>query len=464
VGNQVATFFLLTAVFFVIWLGIRSYAQRKAREAAGPGPLAAVPLPSSTIAPPLFVAPPEPPPPSEDRSGVLRESRRQAVLLRRHFPPRAATLSHFGGVPTVPLGFTWPFVVLPDGGDRAWTFVLQVDCAAIPADGRLDLMPDSGQLYVFLDLDWGNHWVWSVRYENGDPDSFVPARVPAGLPRAYSTRATWGWPQRDEDWPRLLPSWSLQPVLVSGDDGDDGDEDEGREFWPGPIDLGPALADVDGAVVPTRYYENVYDDDGVLVRPYATFPHDWQAVRIATGLLLARHLRPAGGIPHGEADAASFADAVRRWSDRAAREQPWDRLTEDDSDAVWQLFLDFQSVTLYSLSDAVNESLDATLAGNPDAATWLPAEALALVRIRHALASTGPRGLHASVHQMMLGPPSYVQGDAEERIGEWLLLLELSSDPPIGHHFGEGVLQLWIRPDDLAARRFDLVELTASAY
>jgi uncharacterized protein YwqG len=45
-----------------------------------------------------------------------------------------------------------------------------------------------------------------------------------------------------------------------------------------------------------------------------------------------------------------------------------------------------------------------------------------------------------------------------------LLLLELSSDPSIGHHFGEGVLQFWIRPDDLAARRFDLVELTASAY
>ena len=32
------------------------------------------------------------------------------------------------------------------------------------------------------------------------------------------------------------------------------------------------------------------------------------------------------------------------------------------------------------------------------------------------------------------------------------------------HHFGEGVHQFWIRPDDLAARRFDLVELTASAY
>jgi hypothetical protein len=460
VGSQVATFFLLTAVFFVIWLGIRSYAQRKAREVGDPGAAASVPLPSTPTTTPLLVAPPVPPPPSEDRSGVLRESRRQAVLLRRHFPPRAGSLSHFGGVPTVPLGFTWPFVVQPDGRDRALTFVLQVDCAAIPEDGRLGLMPDRGQLYVFLDLDWGNHWVWSVRYETGDPDSFVPARVPTGLPKAYSERAAWSWAQHDDDWPSLLPSWSLQPVLVTGEEAE-GDE---REFWPGPIDLGRALTDVDGAVVPTRYYENQYDD-GVLVRPYATFPHDWQAVRIATGLLRARHLRPVGGaVTHTEEEAASFADAVRRWSDRAAQEEPWDRLSEDDSDAVWQLFLDHQSVTLYSLSDAVNESLDATLAGNPDAATWLPAEALALVRIRHALASTGPRGLHASVHQMMLGPPSYVQGDAEERIGEWVLLLELSSDPPIGHHFGEGVLQFWIRPDDLAARRFDLVELTASAY
>ena len=95
-GSQVATFFLLTAVFFVIWLGIRSYAQRKAREVGGPGPAASVPLPFSPTTTPVFVAPPEPPPPSEDRSGVLRESRRQAVLLRRHFPPRAGGLSHFG--------------------------------------------------------------------------------------------------------------------------------------------------------------------------------------------------------------------------------------------------------------------------------------------------------------------------------------------------------------------------------
>ena len=314
-GSQVATVFLLTAVFFMIWLGIRSYAQRRVREVGEPGPQASVALSASPITTALLVAPPEPRPPTEDRAAVLRQSRRQALLLRRHVPPRADSLSHFGGVPTVPLGFTWPFVVLPDGRDRALSFVLQVDCSDIPEDGRLGLMPDHGQLYVFLDLDWGTHWVWSVRYEKGDPETFVPARVPDGLPRAYPSQAVWRGPRRDDDWPSLLPSWSFEPVLVPGAETEEGGDED-------------------------RY------DDGVLVRPDATFPQE----------------------------------------------------------------------------------------------------------------------LHASVHQMMLCPPSYVQGDAEARIGEWLLLLELSSDPPVGHHFGEGVLQFWIRPDDLAARRFDLVELTASAH
>lgn len=463
-SGEILTFLLLTAVFFAIWLGIRSYAQRQARAVGEPGPPPPTPTtPVPTPAPLADVAPIGPGPPSKDHSAALRDSRRQAVLLRRHFPPRAGRLSHFGGVPIVPVGFTWPFVMLPDGRDRALTFILQVDCAAIPEEGLLGLMPDRGQLYVFLDLDWDNHSVWSVRYEDGDPDSFVPARLPAGLPRAYAERATWGWPQRDADWPHLLPAWSLQPVLVTGDD--TGGESDERPFWPGTINIDRALTEIEGAGVPARYYENRYDDDGNLVRPYATYPHDWQAVRIAMGLLQARHLRPDSGTDSlSEEERAAFADTVRRWSDRAAQEEPWGRLSEGDSDTVWRVFLDFQSTTLYSLSDAVHDSLDATLAGNPDAATWLPAEAMALTRMRHALGSTGPRGLHTSVHQVMLGPPSYVQGDAEERIDSWLLLLELSSDQSIGHHFGEGVYQFWIRPDDLAARRFDLVELTATAY
>jgi uncharacterized protein YwqG len=64
----------------------------------------------------------------------------------------------------------------------------------------------------------------------------------------------------------------------------------------------------------------------------------------------------------------------------------------------------------------------------------------------------------------MFGPPSYVQGDIEPYVQDWLLLLELSSRKPVGHEFGEGVLQFMIRPADLKERRFDRVKLVASAY
>ncbi|MFN2428265.1 MAG: DUF1963 domain-containing protein [Candidatus Binatia bacterium] len=57
-----------------------------------------------------------------------------------------------------------------------------------------------------------------------------------------------------------------------------------------------------------------------------------------------------------------------------------------------------------------------------------------------------------------LGRPRVGDGDAAERAREWLMLLELSAASAIGHHFAEGVLRFYIRPEDLAARRFDRVE------
>ena len=425
----------------------------------------------------LMLTPPPPPPPRPDDTQKLRASRDQAILLRREFPPRPGSLSHWGGVPLAPRGFTWPFFVTADGRDRALHLVLQLDCAAIPEQGRLGLMPDHGLLYVFLDLDWGNHWKWSVRYEPGDPREFVPARVPDSLPRAYAHRDYWGWPRRDEDWPRLMPYWSIDPVLLTGGDLAPADEDdeEARSFWPGTIPLVRRLESVDGGIVPTRYYQNAYDADGALVRPYANFPHDWQAVRIAMGHAarqadrghLDRYVKRGDMLEVEAADRlSSMREAIASWSARASAAEPFAPLTPAETDAVWQFFLDHQAVALFGLSEAVNDSVDATLSGNPEAASVLPPEALDLVRGHHALANRGDDGrLHVYDNTgRMLCPPSFVQGDAAERLGEWLLLLELAETRPLGHHFAEGVYQFWIRPADLAARRFDLVELTASAY
>ncbi|HMV70318.1 MAG TPA: DUF1963 domain-containing protein, partial [Myxococcota bacterium] len=83
---------------------------------------------------------------------------------------------------------------------------------------------------------------------------------------------------------------------------------------------------------------------------------------------------------------------------------------------------------------------------------------------RHALATRGEGGLFLRDPDRMLGPPSYVQGQLDEIAVDEVLLLELLSNDAVGHRFGEGVYQFTIRPDDLAARRFDRARLTTSAY
>jgi len=74
------------------------------------------------------------------------------------------------------------------------------------------------------------------------------------------------------------------------------------------------------------------------------------------------------------------------------------------------------------------------------------------------------REVFAPTPNRMFGPPSYVQGYVEEYLEEWILLLELVSQDSIGFRLGDGVIQFMIRPRDLAAGRFDQVEVIASGY
>jgi hypothetical protein len=116
------------------------------------------------------------------------------------------------------------------------------------------------------------------------------------------------------------------------------------------------------------------------------------------------------------------------------------------------------------IESAATLSIEAALAGSAEAAGRLPKEAIARVHSRHALATRTGSDIFAVTPDRMLAPPSFVQGDQEETAGTHLLLLELSSNEGLGHHFGEGVYQFWILPADLRARRFDRVMLTTTAY
>lgn len=420
------------------------------------------------VAPPTGVSRVDPVPAS------LR-AQQDAIVFHQHFPPRDDALSYWGGVPLVPAGFAWPSSTSADGAERALHHIIQVDCTIIPEAVRLGL-PDSGLLNIFIDLDWGRDWGCHVSHSPGDPRNFAPATIPDTLPNAYGERAMYQWVRSDEDWPRLLPRWSFDPVLVRSGGRQppvDQDDEEERKFWPGTIDLAGELAKVDGAIVTSHYFQNSYGEDGHLNRPFSNFPHDWQAVRIAIGELAYQANRghldrfvERGDMTQEERDAfkAGLKSAIDEWTARAGDAVPISPLTKTDSDAAWQVFLDYRHVSLFALSEAVNQSIEATLSSSPNPANILPEDALALVRSRHALGSQSERGIHLNTPDHLLGPPSYVQGEADGRLREWLLLFEMSSDDPIGHMFAEGVYQFWIRPEDLAGGRFDCVELDGSAY
>jgi hypothetical protein len=420
-------------------------------------------------------APPLREPPAGPSDDPILAARRQAILFRQIVPPShdPRHLSFFGGVPIAPPGFRWPAAPDASGGSQPISFLMQVDCGAIPAAGRLGLMPDRGVLYVF-------HKAYShtfrVLYEPGPADGWAESAPPETLDPVYEWPSAWHWPQSDADSPRLWPKWPFDPVLVQG--GPLPDDEEAREAtysWPGTIDVPAAIRAIPGAVVPhTSFYDDVQRTGGKSHRPFATYPHDWGAIRIATGLL-AEQAKQNATLPRwgafkdmSDGEFAAMLDRAaaerRRWEERASAAAPFDEVPQDERDRFWAWMAEQPWVTRFVVQDAANLSVEASLAGSARAGARIPAAAVDRIRHRHALAVETERGLHINIPDRMLAAPVDVQGDIDERVRDYLLLLELSSNEGLAHYFAEGVFQFWIRPADLAARRFDRVELSSTAY
>jgi hypothetical protein len=110
---------------------------------------------------------------------------------------------------------------------------------------------------------------------------------------------------------------------------------------------------------------------------------------------------------------------------------------------------------------SIEQATGATLpvlngAGSTEAAT--SAQALEFVRVQQFRDGTVRRALECPRHQM-LGVGKNLQGTAEEHYADGLvLLLQIDSDKAVDSEFvfcDMGAAQFWIKPDDLAAGRFD---------
>lgn len=416
---------------------------------------------------------------SQERTATaaVEAARRHAIVFRQHFPPRfeRSHLSFFGAAPIVPEGFSWPRSA---GRNTPLSFLLQVDCAAVSDPRRL--LPDRGVVYFFQDLTWGEPNPFRVLYADGShTGGWRVVEPPDDLEPAYGDQAAhvWKWPHSSEECPRLLPKWTFDPVVVNLPDVSRDEEDPDAPYWwPGEKATGELLRAVQGEDVAKWFTVGDFTTpDGALTRPFPAYPQDWRAVQIASGLVLARVSQTHGlrGTSHAlrdrseaerEALRIQIRDDAAAWFDRAASEPAFAAVPQSTRDGFWSWLEAYPWMMRFVIVDAVTLLIEASLAESPEAGARIPAVVARRIQNRHALAVKSEHGLFASTPNRMLAPPVDVQGHQYDRARTHLLLLELSSEDGLGHHFGEGVYQFWITPDDLKARRFDKVELTADAY
>lgn len=97
-------------------------------------------------------------------SETLKQLRRNSIRLSIQGDAKTQRgSSHFGGVPDVPQGFSWPYYETDTRRDaevkpRPLAFLAQIDCAALPKTDGEDALPQTGILSFFYELDsmkWG---------------------------------------------------------------------------------------------------------------------------------------------------------------------------------------------------------------------------------------------------------------------------------------------------------------------
>ena len=426
-----------------------------------------------------FAQPAPPAPPSRRALDMIAAAARQAIVFRQHFPPRFDTTirSFFGGAPVAPRGFLWPCAGGPTSQGAPLHFLMQVDCTAVPVAARLGALPNRGVLYFFLDMS-GVTSGGRVIHADASRDDWETVVPPRDLGTPFGPNATYHclWAQTAEQCPVLLPKWTFDPVVIElPEPVREEEDDEGSPaLWPERL-AGERLLEAQGE--PKRYdYLTVRDiiKGSEVQQPFPTFPHDWRALHILSGGLIRQADRDqryptSGAFREMEKDArdqllSGFSAEAQSWFDRAASEPPFDEVPRTDREAFWELMTRHPSLTRSMLIEALTQSIETTLAHSARAASRVPSEIADRIRGRHALAVMTDSGIHANIPDRMLAPPVDVQGNQWERAQTHLLLLEVSSNEGLGHHFGEGVYQFWIRPEDLEAGRFDKVELTADAY
>lgn len=443
-----------------------------------------------------------------DPESIARAMRRPIVFGQTFPSPAQKGLSFYGGRPVVPSSFTWPCAA--NDSTRPLHFLMQWDCTVLAVQDPTGLLPKDGVLYCFLDLAWGEGLPCSFVHLPGPADGWRELDPPAALGPLHGKEGAWQIPvctskvdDPDRFVPRLLPQWPFKPLAIDypapppSDNPDD--TDEGR-FWNDSV-MGEALLkaqrDLGGSTSKSEP-----DRSRPFERPYPAFPQDWAAARIVAAKAIEECRSPLWirlSKDLGEEERAAREARVAEWSEQArelflfAAGHPLsERLSAELREDIWSWITEIEPIIGLGFDGLVTQTVDTSLGLSSKGVVGIPPTWIARCSSRHALAIeymrdehpdwTQPdaakrheerkqqgllkqvRQIHAPTPNRMFGPPSFVQGDADELLSDHLLLLEFSSNDALGMHLGDGVVQFLIKPHDLRSRRFDRVEVVASSY
>ena len=318
---------------------------------------------------------------------------------------------------------------------------------------------------MFLDLDWGPGDAFRVIHAHsyaGTP--WLALDIPPDLAMAYGDEAAlaWPWALGPAHGTEILPRWPVAPRLIALPDGN-------APGWPHNAATAQALLDAQGpgGIAPALDIPDFHGADGQGFEPaWYGYPQDWITVQIASAALVHEADRaqrtvlddPYPGL--GEAERTAQLKAVHEeaqaWFDHALANPALAPLAPPVRKAFWDWLSTHRALAERVIPEAVEAAIETTLHASPEEAAKLPDEVIDRVAYRHALAFNTPDGVIAPPPARLLAPAS----GENELAATHLLLLELPTNPALGHHFGGGALQWWITPEDLAGRRFDAVVMT----
>lgn len=403
--------------------------------------------------------------------------------------------SWFGGLPA--LGSqTWP----TDAGGQLMTPLAQIDLAGLAEHLKIPNLPETGSLAFFAALPEQGKMAGAVRYVPGAVGKLTPPDqpLPPVLNHSFGGAMRRGAPGADQT---LYPRMAMERVLVSANDQETPEAFKAeieQQIGPGrEFNLAPSLFE---DVMPLD--RQPYNRDSLLrflhgakialgnatqaelrkfQANYATSAKGLTAqletaaeghARLQTGLkntlsALRRVEEILADFPSAVSHLSKGLSALESW---AKAGDPWQPLTETEQEMLapllepwttsgargWSL-LKYSYAIHHRMSDCVKETLLVMAVAEDKVFATLPAP------VRDAV--NGPwRQAYEQRRHKMFGTPDSVQTAAAENAHAYLLV-QLQCDDVAGFQWGDaGVLQFWIRPDDLGAGHWDKAYMTFEGH